>query len=93
MKPEQTLTLTCESCNKVHKLEKTNELPSHVFFMRCNWCPCCEGTVDDYYNEWWDEDENDPNKPLPIPEDPNQLCLPLSDIFQMAEPKKELQLV
>lgn len=72
----QTITMTCETCHKVYQLDKTNELPAHVFTMHCNWCPACEDQAVDYYEEWWDEDERDPDKPPPIPDDPNQLCLP-----------------
>ena len=70
------IKLHCEGCQKVYDLEKTSEIPAHVFFMRCNWCPCCEDTAQDYWEEWWDEDENDPNKPEPIPVGDNQLTMP-----------------
>jgi hypothetical protein len=70
------ISLTCEGCQRVHDLKKTKELPSHVFFMRCNFCPCCEDAATDYYHEWWDEDENDPDKPQPIPVGDNQLVMP-----------------
>lgn len=73
----QQIRLTCEHCRTVHDLRKTPELPAHVFVMRCNWCPHCEGQVDDYYSEWWDDDE-DGNKgnPVPQPVPDNQLCMP-----------------
>ena len=69
------IQLTCQSCNKVYDLEKTEEIPVNVFFMKCNWCPCCEDTADDYWEEWWDEDENSGSEP-PAPVPDNQLCLP-----------------
>lgn len=72
---EQRIQLTCETCGKVHDLRKTKELPDHVFFMRCNWCIECEDRAKDYYEEWWDEDENNPDT-QPIPVSDNQLCLP-----------------
>jgi hypothetical protein len=69
------IKLTCECCNTVHDLNKTPELPAHVFFMRCNFCPSCEDRATDYYEEWWDEEENNPVKqPIPVPD--NQLCFP-----------------
>lgn len=71
-----TIKLTCENCNQVHELRKTPELPAHVFFMRCNWCPNCEDDAQDYYKEWWDENENGDS--IPVPD--NQLCMPF--IFQ-----------
>ena len=84
----QRISLTCQSCNKVHDLEKTPELPANVFFMKCNWCPCCEDTAKDYYEEWWDEDDNDGKEPSP-PVPDNQLTMPF--IFdEIGVPKTEL---
>lgn len=69
------IQLTCQTCGKVHDLRKTSELPAHVFFMKCNWCPACSDQADDYYSEWWDENENDGSEPpQPVPD--NQLCMP-----------------
>ena len=72
----ERIKLTCETCHKVHDLRKTDEIPAHVLFMRCNWCIECEDKAQDYYEEWWDEDENNPDKPQPIPVGDNQLCMP-----------------
>ena len=83
----ERIQLTCEGCQKVYDLEKTKELPDHVFFMRCNFCPCCEDKATDYYNEWWDEDENDPDKPIPVGD--NQLTMPF--IFDELEIKKHTE--
>jgi len=71
----ERIQLTCENCHKVHDLQKTNELPKHVFFMKCNWCPNCEDEAKDYYEEWWDENDNDGTPPQP-PVPDNQLCMP-----------------
>lgn len=71
----ERIQLTCETCKKVYDLEKTEELPAHVFFMRCNWCPECEDQAQDYYYEWYDENEND-GTPPPPPVPDNQLCMP-----------------
>lgn len=86
----ERIQLTCEWCSKVYDLKKTEEIPKHVFFMKCNWCPACEDTADDYYNEWWDEDDNDgKEQPTPVPD--NQLCMPfLFDEIGIKEPTKEL---
>ncbi len=70
----ERINLTCETCGIVHDLRKTDEIPKHVFFMRCNWCPDCEDQAKDYYQEWWDENEN--SEPQPIPVGDNQLCMP-----------------
>lgn len=68
------IQLTCQTCQHVYDLNKTPELPAHVFFMKCNWCPLCEDQADDYWQEWWDEDENANNKPIPVGD--NQLTMP-----------------
>ncbi len=74
----ERINLTCECCHRVWDLEKTSEIPSYVFFMRCNFCIDCDlaGRMDAHYEEWWDEDENSPDKPTPIPVGENQLCFP-----------------
>ena len=72
----ERINLNCENCHTVYDFKKTNELPKHVFFMRCNWCPKCEDDANDYYKEWWDKDDNNPNKTKSIPVGDNQLCMP-----------------
>lgn len=74
----ERIQLTCECCNKVWDLSKTNEIPAHIFFMRCNFCIECDfnGKMTDYYEEWWNEDDNDPSGPNFNPVPDNQLCLP-----------------
>lgn len=84
----ERLQLTCEHCNHVHRLRKTSELPSHVFFMRCNWCILCEDEATEDYNEWWDEEENNPDKPVPITVGDNQLCMPFI-MDEIVVPKSE----
>lgn len=69
------IQLKCECCGETHDLKKSEEIPTHVFFMHCNFCLWCEDKMTDYYHEWWDDNENPESGP-PIPEDPNQLCFP-----------------
>lgn len=40
-------------------IKKTNEIPAHIWKIRCNFCIECEfnDKMTDYYKEWWDEDE------------------------------------
>ncbi len=90
---EQRIQMTCECCNKVYDLRKTDEIPVHVFFMRCNFCIECDfnNKMTDYYSEWWDENENGDNIPTPVPD--NQLCMPF--VFEEigilnVEPEKQL---
>lgn len=52
-----TITLFCETCHYKHKLDKTSEIPEHINFMRCNWCPNCDDLAQGDYNEWWDDEE------------------------------------
>lgn len=67
--------MTCQGCGHIYDLKKTEEIPAHVFFMKCNWCPICEESAEDYWEEWWDENEDGGVNPsYPIPD--NQLCLP-----------------
>ena len=70
---EKRIKMTCEGCNEVYDLRKTSEIPDHVFFMRCNWCPSCEINAKEDYEEWYDENESgEPEQPTPD----NQLCMP-----------------
>lgn len=71
----ERIQLTCQNCKTVHDLTKTEEIPKHVFFMKCNWCPNCEDEADEYYNEWWDKNDND-GTPPPPPVPDNQLTMP-----------------
>ena len=67
--------ITCETCNTIHTVKKTKEIPSNVIAMKCNWCPLCEDKADDYYQEWYSEfDTKDPIIEPPIPS--NQLVFP-----------------
>ncbi len=74
----ERISLTCESCNKVYDLQKTEEIPAHIFFMRCNFCIECDfnNKMTDYYHEWWDENEDGNQLEKPIPVGDNQLCMP-----------------
>jgi hypothetical protein len=84
--------LTCQTCQKVYELEKTSEIPAHVFTMKCNWCPVCEDTADDYYEEWWDEKDNEKPENAPIPVPDNQLCFPfIMEELGINEVKPSLQ--
>lgn len=62
------ITIKCD-CGIKHRVPRTSELPDEVISLGCNWCPGCEDTADDTYNEWYVYDEE------PEPIDPNQLKL------------------
>lgn len=72
-----TINLTCDTCGKVHVVERTSEIPGYVIALACNWCPCCEDRAEGYWEQRYlpDEDDGEGNEPIvPIPD--NQLCLP-----------------
>jgi len=75
----ESIKMICETCNNVYSLRKTDEIPEHVFLMRCNWCGECEDKAQDYYDEWWNEWENTPET-MQTPYNPNQLVLPFANM-------------
>lgn len=71
----QTIKMNCD-CGKVHEVHRDNEAPKNAISMGCNWCPDCEDTADDYYNEWYnnnDEGDEPVNTEPDVPD--NQLIL------------------
>ena len=53
--------------------------------MGCNWCPKCEDTAEDYYEEWYNTSDGDDDDKG---DDPNQLMLfSIADDI-LNEPKK-----
>lgn len=67
------INIKCEGCGKVHEVARTSEIPDHVVSMGCNWCPDCEDTAEDYYEEWYNEGgENEATPDVPN----NQLFMP-----------------
>ena len=74
-----TIKMNCD-CGKVHEVQRDSDAPKNAVSMGCNWCPTCEDTADDYYNEWYNlidnNDDDSDNKPI-LPDDVpyNQLML------------------
>lgn len=56
-------------CGRIHDVKRDKEAPPGATSMGCNWCPDCEDTADDYYDEWYNYNETD------YGDDPNQLML------------------
>jgi len=84
------INITCQSCHTTHDVPRTSEIPDYVLSMGCNWCPRCEDTANDYYEEWYNEKEGDEPPPPPVPD--NQLTMPF--IFdEIGVPKPQEQLV
>lgn len=81
----------CECCKKDWDLPKTNEIPAHVWKLRCNYCIDCDiaGRMTDYYEEWYDEYENAEPQSTPVPD--NQLCIPfIFDELNIPKHKEQL---
>lgn len=71
------INITCDTCGKVHDVNRTNEIPRWVIGLACNWCLCCEDQAEDYYEERYIPDEEGGGRseiPTPIPD--NQLVMP-----------------
>lgn len=51
----EKINLTCETCKTVHVVSKTKEIPATATEMHCNWCPKCEDSATEDYNEWFTE--------------------------------------
>jgi hypothetical protein len=67
-----TINITC-NCGKTHEVRRTDEIPSWVISMGCNWCPDCHPQED--YEEWYNP-KNEGDDPEPIPVGDNQLTMP-----------------
>lgn len=44
--------IKCRKCNTVNEIKKTNEIAKHVHHLECNWCPKCNPSANDYYEEF-----------------------------------------
>jgi hypothetical protein len=51
------IIITCDGCKKSHSVYRTNEIPTQVVSLSCNWCPECEDDADDYYEEKYNYNE------------------------------------
>lgn len=58
-KPQLTelIDIHCKGCGKSYRVRRTAELPEWVEYLRCNFCPECEGRADEYYREWYGQDK------------------------------------
>lgn len=85
------INLYCEGCNTTIEVNRTSEIPDWVISLRCNWCPSCEDSADEYWEEWYYPDREGGDLieiPEPIPD--NQLCLPfIFDEIEVNKPKKQ----
>lgn len=42
----------CRNCGAKHPIYKTDEIPNDIIRLECNWCPNCEGSIDELYEEF-----------------------------------------
>jgi len=45
------INIKCRRCGKVYEVERTSEIPKDVKSLECNFGPCCEDYMTDYYKE------------------------------------------
>ena len=90
-----TINLTCDTCGKVHVVERTSEIPGWVIALACNWCPLCEDQADGYWEQRYlpDEEGEDYKEPLqPVPD--NQLTMPfIFDELEIPKVNEQAQMV
>jgi hypothetical protein len=72
-----TINITCDTCQTVHEVRRTPEIPGWVIALASNWCPLCEHRAEDYWEQRYIPDqEGDDTLELPTPVPDNQLCMP-----------------
>lgn len=79
-----TIKITC-NCELSHDVRRTNEIPKDVISLGCNWCPACEDTAQEPYEEWYKRSDGGEDIPE-LPDNPNQLVMP----FIIEETLKQL---
>lgn len=73
----RTIKIHCQNCQSTHEVNRTDEVPLEAISMKCNYCPLCEHSADDYYKEWYDSDDGY-NGNIPADVSPNQTSLPFT---------------
>lgn len=67
-----TINMNCD-CGYVYRdMPRDEDAPETATSMGCNWCPVCEDTAEDYYDEWYNFDEGGD---YDEPGDPQQLMM------------------
>lgn len=72
----QKINIHCQTCLKVHEVDRDNDAPKTAVSMWCKFCPSCEDRATDYYEEGYNESDNDDLEKPTEPDSPNQLVLP-----------------
>ena len=78
------IKIICDTCGKVHEVNRDKEAPDNAVSMGCNWCPGCEDNAGELYDEWYNYPDPDDKG-----DDPNQLML-FSITDDILIPEKEL---
>jgi len=45
------ILIYCIGCKKSYNVNRENEIPNNVISLECNWCPSCEDSAEDDYEE------------------------------------------
>ena len=80
------IKINCD-CGVAHEVNRDKNAPTTAISMGCNWCPSCEETADEDYDEWYNY--TDPDDPYDKGDDPNQLML-FSITDEILKPNFEL---
>jgi len=67
----QKIKINCD-CGLTHEVTRDKEAPKTAISMGCNWCPDCEDTAQDYYEEWYNFNEGGDTD---YGDDPKQLMM------------------
>ena len=83
----QKIKINCD-CGLTHEVTRDKEAPKTAISMGCNWCPDCEDTAQDYYEEWYNFNEGGDTD---YGDDPKQLMMfsIVDDILTNHEVKNE----
>lgn len=69
--------IQCNNCGEIYDTEFFQEPPTDLHGnkatgLKCNWCPMCEDSADEYYHEWYVYEHIEYHEDL---KNPNQLNL------------------
>lgn len=86
-----TIKMNCD-CGKIHEVGRDSDAPQNAISMGCNWCPNCEDTAENYYQEWYNLDEGESEGNNDDDGDPNQLIMfSIADEILNQEVKQEIE--
>ncbi|MGH2666097.1 hypothetical protein [Flavobacterium sp.] len=86
----QTIKMNCD-CGRTHDVIRDKSAPNNAISMGCNWCPDCEDTADDYYDEWYNTNDGDDDTTPDVPDNQLMLFSIADDILQNHEIKQNIE--